>query len=168
MSENNKFSQRVMPHSRKMFAVAYRYLQNQEEAEDVVQDVLTKLWQMRDKMPPDDEELLPYLLTITRNISIDRTRQLKTVCDEVCSCIDHSSDSDIQSALENKERLRGLMELIRQLPLDQQRALKLKVLDDLSTEQIALLTGWQTDNIRQLISRARRKLKEMALTHGLL
>ncbi|MBP5345472.1 MAG: RNA polymerase subunit sigma-70, partial [Bacteroidales bacterium] len=43
MSESTEFSQRVMPLSRKMFAVAYHILQQGDEAEDVVQDIFVKL-----------------------------------------------------------------------------------------------------------------------------
>ena len=47
MSDNETFSQLVMPYTRKMWAVAYHILQRGDEAEDVVQDIMVKLWEMR-------------------------------------------------------------------------------------------------------------------------
>ena len=76
--DSKEFSQVVMPHSRRMFAVAFRFLQRPEEAEDLLQDVMMKLWQIRDSLPPD-KELLPFLLTVVRNLCLDRlrSRQIK-------------------------------------------------------------------------------------------
>lgn len=172
MSESQEFSQRIMPHSRKMFAVAYRYLQRADEAEDAVQDVLTRLWQMRDHLPPD-KELPPYVLTMTRNLCIDRIRSRQTLTeDSVWVGMEQAATDDGASAnedgVEQKDRLRQLIRLIKQLPSDQQHVIRLKAMDDLSNEQIARITGWQPDNIRQLLSRARRRLKEMAQKQGLI
>jgi RNA polymerase sigma-70 factor, ECF subfamily len=165
MSDSTKFSQQVMPYHRKMFAVAYRFLQREDEAEDAVQDVLVKLWQMREKLPPD-ETLEAYILTMTRNLCIDRIRSRHEVCDDEDGqwkeeCID-------EDLLENKDRLRLVLSFIRQLPGDQQKVLRLKVFEDLPNEQIGALLNLKQDNVRQLLSRARKRLRELAQKQGVI
>lgn len=166
------FSRQVMPHSRKMFAVAYRFLQRPEEAEDVLQDAMVKLWQNRDSLPPE-KELLPYLLTVVRNLSIDRLRSKERVDDNIeVSDITKIGIGDsplsTDDGIEEKDRLRHMLGLIDQLPSDQQKVLKLKAFDDLTTEEIAKRMNIQPENVRQLLSRARKKLRELALKQGLI
>ncbi len=165
MSDSTKFSQQVMPFHRKMFAVAYRFLQREDEAEDAVQDVLVKLWQMREKLPPN-ETLEAYILTMTRNLCIDRIRSRREVCsDEDGQWDEECMDDD---SLENKDRLRLVLAFIRQLPGDQQKVLRLKVFEDLTNEQIGALLNLKQDNVRQLLSRARKRLRELAQKQGVI
>ena len=152
-----------MPYSRKMFAVAYRFLQRADEAEDVVQDILVKLWQLRDNLPPDNK-LGPYILALTRNLSIDRIRS-RHVADEE----DFPAEEGIEDEwVENTDRLKLTLGLMKQLPDDQRKVLHLKVFEELSNEQIGNLLKLKPDNVRQLLSRARRKLKELAQKQGVI
>lgn len=172
MSESTRFSQRVMPHSRKMFAVAYRFLQRPEEAEDALQDVMVKLWQIRDTLPPD-KDLLPFLLVTVRNLCIDKLRARQTIdsnmeVSNIADIDDGESPADIDDLVEEKDRLRHLLGLIPHLPPDQQTVLKLRAIDELTTEEIAKRMNIQPENARQLLSRARKKLRELAKKQGLI
>lgn len=162
--DSKEFSQVVMPHSRRMFAVAFRYLQRPEEAEDLLQDVMMKLWQIRDNLPPD-KELLPFLLTVVRNLCLDRlrSRQIKDdTIEDVDITLDYIQPLDIDDKVEEKDRLRHLLGLINQLPPDQQKVLRLRAIDDLSTDEIAKQLNITPENVRQLLSRARKRLRDMA------
>lgn len=162
--DSKEFSQVVMPHSRRMFAVAFRFLQRPEEAEDLLQDVMMKLWQIRDSLPPDNE-LLPFLLTVVRNLCLDRlrSRQIKDdTIEDVDISLDYIQPLDIDDKVEEKDRLRHLLGLINQLPPDQQKVLRLRAIDDLSTDEIAKQLDISPENVRQLLSRARKRLRDMA------
>ena len=162
--DSKEFSQVVMPHSRRMFAVAFRFLQRPEEAEDLLQDVMVKLWQIRDSLPPD-KELLPFLLTVVRNLCLDRlrSRQIKDdTIEDVDITLDYLQPLDIDDKVEEKDRLRHLLGLINQLPPDQQKVLRLRAIDDLSTDEIAKQLDISPENVRQLLSRARKRLRDMA------
>lgn len=172
MSASTEFSQRIMPHSRRMFAVAYRYMQQPEEAEDVLQDVMLKLWQIRLQLPPDPK-LLPYLLSMVRNLCIDRLRARHTINNnmEISNIAEldiGDSPADIDDRVEEKDRLRHMLGLIAQLPPDQQEVLRLKAFDDLSTEEIAEKMNIKPETVRQHLSRGRKKLRELAQKQGLL
>lgn len=150
-----------------MFAVAYRYMQRQDEAEDVVQDVLMKLWQLREKLPPD-KQLLPFLLTVVRNQCLDRLRakENQKTNMEVGDIEQLSQDTqqpiNTDDLVEEKDRLRHLLGLMDQLPSDQQKVLRMKAIDDLETDEIAKRMNVTPENVRQLLSRARKRLRELA------
>ena len=58
--------------------------------------------------------------------------------------------------------------LEEQLAPDQQKVLRLKAFDELTTEEIAKQMSIQPENVRQLLSRARKKLRELAQKQGLI
>ncbi len=165
ISDPTEFSRAVMPHSRKMFAIAYRLLQRTDEAEDVVQDIFVKLWQMRQKLPPTGQ-LEAFVLTATRNLCIDRIRSRhETASDEDGQWTEESFDDDW---VEDTDRLKLTLQLMKQLPRDQQKVLHLKVFEDLTNDEISELLKLKPDNVRQLLSRARRRLKELAQKQGVI
>lgn len=123
-----------------------------------------KLWQIRDSLPPD-KELLPFLLTVVRNLCLDRlrSRQIKDdTIEDVDISLDYIQPLDIDDKVEEKDRLRHLLGLINQLPPDQQKVLRLRAIDDLSTDEIAKQLNITPENVRQLLSRARKRLRDMA------
>ena len=67
--------ERNRPH---MLSVARSYLKASEEAEDVVQDVLLKLWQLLDKLRIP---MGPLALVLVRNRCVDCLRRLQTTID---------------------------------------------------------------------------------------
>ena len=166
-----------------MFAVAYHILQQGDEAEDVVQDIFVKLWEMRDKMPPD-KMLEAYVLTMTRNLCIDRIRSRReTVEYNDNQGSDPSLDNpdnlqtqyegdnevcDDTDPVESRDKLQITLRLMKELPPDQEKVLRLKVFDELQNEQIAQMLNIKEDNVRQLLSRARRWLKELAIKQGVI
>ncbi len=164
-SEATEFSKTVMPYSRKIFAVAFRFLQRADEAEDVVQDIFVKLWQMREKLPPG-QQLEALMLVMTRNLCIDRIRSRRDTETPEDEFWDEEPMED--DGLEQKDQLRLALQLMKELPPDQQKVLRLKVFEDLSTEQIGELLKLKTDNVRQLLSRGRKRLKELAQKHGVI
>ncbi len=176
MSDNETFSQLVMPYTRKMWAVAYHILQRGDEAEDLVQDIMVKLWEMRDRMP-SGTMLEPYIMTMTRNLCIDRIRsrhEYQCSDEEQLEWLDLQGDgappdaADESDPVESRDRLHATLRLIAQLPPDQARVLRCKVFDELQNSQIAQLMQTTEDNVRQLLSRARRKLKELAIKQGVI
>ena len=69
------FRNDVLPLKNKLFRLALRITLNREEAEDVVQDTLMKVWNSRDKWQ-QLESIEAYSLTIARNLSLDRIKKM--------------------------------------------------------------------------------------------
>lgn len=70
------FRNDVLPLKDKLFRLALRITLNREEAEDIVQDTLIKVWNSRDKWQQIDS-IEAYSLTIARNLSLDRIKKME-------------------------------------------------------------------------------------------
>ena len=57
-----------------LFSTAYRVLNNQEAAEDVLQDVFVQIWEKAPLYDPARGKPMTWAVTLTRNKSIDRLR----------------------------------------------------------------------------------------------
>lgn len=132
-----------------LLATARRYLRNTSEAEDVVQDVLVRLWKMSDHLQPDVKNLAQVL---TRNLAIDRLRHLRP----------HEAIEGLVFAVSPEPhedpRYERIAHLISRLPDDWQAVFRLRHADGMSYEDIARLTGISVVSARQMVSRARRTL----------
>lgn len=61
-------------HARGLFSLAFRILQDQGEAEEVVQDVFAQAWRQASRYDTGRGAVVAWLLMMTRSRSIDRVR----------------------------------------------------------------------------------------------
>ena len=72
-------------HGRKVYTLAVYLLANREEAEDVTQEVLIRLWRRGHEVVP--EKIGPWLVRVTLHRGRRRLREeLKEVHDHVAAC----------------------------------------------------------------------------------
>ncbi|WP_147114779.1 sigma-70 family RNA polymerase sigma factor [Tateyamaria sp. syn59] len=74
LADRQAFDQLYAMTSGRLFAVALRMMKNRAEAEDVLQDAYVRIWQRAGSFRPGDGRSMPWLVTITRNLAIDRMR----------------------------------------------------------------------------------------------
>lgn len=74
LADRKAFDQLYAMTSGRLFAVALRMMKNRAEAEDVVQDAYIRIWQRAGSFRPGDGRSMSWLVTITRNLAIDRMR----------------------------------------------------------------------------------------------
>lgn len=156
------FKERFLPHYRRMYAVAITMLRDNDEASDAVQEAFTRLWEKRDELQNIDNAEA-YCITVTKRICIDKMRShQEQYCDymEQTSIMTNDAD-DIRIRLENQEKLKIVKSLMNNLPEQQRTVLKLRAIGECSYEEIQSLTGLSDVNVRTLLSRARRRLKEL-------
>lgn len=70
------------------------------------------------------------------------------------------SDSSPEKETEEKDPIRQIQRWIDKLPLNQQQVLRLQGMEDYSVEEIEQITGYTAGNIRVLLSRARKTIRE--------
>ncbi len=151
----------VMPHYRPMYRLAYAILGNSDDAQDAVQEAVAKLWHKRDALP-DESKALSYCLTTVRNCCADmlRMRRHVPITDDLREmCPDDMTD--LSQTIESRDTLNKVIDLAATLPEAQQEVLRLRSYGDYSLQEIAEITGTSYENARTLLSRARRRLKEL-------
>jgi RNA polymerase sigma-70 factor (ECF subfamily) len=130
-----------------LIAQARQLMGNGDEAEDVVQDVLLRLWQMVSDL---HRPILPLSRRLVRNMAIDRLRRRKPM--RVVS----DSDGSQPDETAHHERMEQTMHIVEQLPALQQTLLRLRHMEGMEMADIAQLTGTSEAAVRQALSRARR------------
>lgn len=154
------FKQLFLPCHRKLFSVAYRLMGNAQAAEDIVQETFLKLWMQRDKMEKVDNPEA-YSITVLRRIFYDKMRagHLQEVDKDVGS-LQVSSSQNISKQLEEADEYQRVRLLINHLPEPQARIMLMRDIEDRSFEEISIETGLTEVNIRSILSRARKKIRE--------
>ncbi|MBW6501046.1 MAG: sigma-70 family RNA polymerase sigma factor [Bacteroidales bacterium] len=154
------FNSIILRISRKLFRYAYRVLNNQQEAEDAVQEVCIKLWEMRDRLNQYDS-IEALSTTMIRNHSIDLLRRRKAVEYEHINTIHQypGSTPSPQEQMERKESYNIISEIIEKLPPVQCEMIRLRDIDGLTYDEISAKTNQTINNIRVILSRARKSVR---------
>ena len=154
-----EFKDRVLPLSKKLLRFASQLLQNREEAEDVLQDILLKLWQKKDELGKVDN-LEAYAMKMIRNRSLDvkdsKQRDLTTF--GMWSNLPDETDH-----LENADSAKLVKRIISLLPELQRTVIYLRDLEQLEYNEIADITGLNENAVRVNLSRARKKVRDEIL-----
>lgn len=154
------FKQLLLPLYPRLQRVALRLLGNTEDAEDMVQEVYMKLWSKRDALP-DVKEVEAYCVTLTKNMCIDRLRMAEVEKEDVDEVpIMLAETDDVEAQVERHDAVEQVKQIIETLPEHQQQVITLRDIEDCSFEEIAEQTGLTAVNIRMLLSRARRTIRE--------
>lgn len=132
-----------------LLLIANRIVGDGEEAEDVVQDALLRLWQLRKDDIRNAESMAKV---ITRNLSIDLVRRKRVMVDMDESLL------EMDEEYQNEEQVERVMNLIGQLPTMQQTVFRLRHIEGMKMEDIARIVGTTEQAVRQSISRARRAI----------
>ena len=160
----SEFKQLFLPCHRKLFSVAYRLMSNTQAAEDMVQETFLKLWMQRDKIERIDNPEA-YSITVLRRLFYDkmRTGHLQEVDKDVGS-LQVTSSKNIRRQLEAADEYQRVRQLISHLPEPQGRIMLMRDVEDRSFEEISIETGLTEVNIRSILSRARKKIREQIKT----
>lgn len=157
--DSSAFKRLLLPHYRRMYTTAITILRNSDDASDAVQEAFTRLWEKRDDLPNIDTPEA-YCVTTIKRVCIDRIRKNTLPINEVTEdTLLISDDSDIQA--DNRESLQLVTLLMNKLPEQQRQVLQLRAFNDCSLEEIESITGLTGVNVRTLLSRARRRMKEL-------
>ena len=140
-----------------LLSVARDILDSDEDAEDVVQDAMLRLWQLRDEPV---RNVRGFARIVVRNLSLSRIRRKPLTVDIGQANI--AADDDTET--ERNEQIDRMMALVDALPTMQQTVLRLRHMQDMTMADIANLIGTSEVAVRQSLSRARRSIIEQFKT----
>ena len=153
------FKNDVLPLKDKLFRLALRITLNREEAEDIVQDTLIKLWNQRDEWSAI-QNMETYSMTICRNLSLDanekKERQNISLDETVHDRPDNSRTQDEE--LMKQQQLNTVMRIIGQLPEKQRTIMQLRDIEGKSYQEIADIMSINVSDVKVNLFRARQKV----------
>ena len=137
----------------KLHHIAMRYLQNDEDAQDALQDTWLKLSDKGDV--ESSQEARNKLVAVLRNNCIDQLRKKRTVSIDSITSIDVPQCS---IDTEDIERLEHLLQ--QQLTPLQRQIFNLVTHEGCDYEQIAKRLSMTVEAVRMNMSRLRKKIRE--------
>lgn len=159
--EIEQFKTDVLPLRDKLLNYARKLTDDPSDAEDAVQEVMLKLWNIRLKL--DEYHSVEALaVKITHNVCIDvwrRKRPDTLSLDKVQ--VDGGQAVHPEYLIELKDEYRLMREIIESLPPLQQKIIRMKDVEGYETEEIAEITGCNLEAIRSNLSRARKKVRDI-------
>lgn len=154
------FRNDILPLKNILFRVALRITLNREEAEDVVQDTLIKVWNKREELDKLDS-VEAYSLRICRNLSLDRIKRHENLNSSLSDSETDSPDSARDPAEEmiRQNKLNIVTEIINSLPEIQRSCVQLRDIEEKSYKEIAKILCISEEQVKVSIFRARQAIK---------
>lgn len=143
-----------------MYDVGLRYFHSQEDAEDVAQESLLRLWKYCEKVDVS-MNVKALAMKVAKNccISMKRKKPLNPAIDNNENGVDSPIPSSNYDRLEVEEYDKLLEEVMQKILSPRERELfELRRLDGLSNEEIEARTGIKKATIQSMVSKARMKL----------
>ena len=154
-------------HTPMLFAVAWRMLGDAAEAEDVVQEAMTKAWVKAASWTPVGGGLGGWLRRIATNLCIDRQRKRAFVSDaEIPERADDSPSADV--LIDEARRQAAVAAAMQALPDRQRAAIVLTYYEGVSNAEAAAVLGIGVKALESLLVRARQGLSRSLVQMGML
>ena len=158
--EAETFKQRFLPFHPKLYRVALALVESPEDAEDILQEAYARLWSKRVSLEAVQNPEA-FAITIVRNLCLDFLRSPRSNSrSEPLEAITLPSEDSPDRQVEQRDQLRQVRRLIEELPPNQRQVIRLRGMEDCSLEEIAQITGFSDADVRTLLSRARKYIKE--------
>ncbi|GLQ36314.1 RNA polymerase sigma factor [Amylibacter marinus] len=147
--------------SAKLFGVCLRVLNNRAEAEDALQEAFIRIWQRADRFAANDYSPMTWLITLTRNLAIDRLRARKAPSEDISERGDiaDTGPTPEQAALDASERAR-IEQCLDELDDPKAGAVRGAYLMGETYDALAQKYGVPVNTMRTWLRRSLLKLRE--------
>lgn len=157
------FRNDVLPLKNKLYRLALRITLTPEDAEDVVQETMMKVWSRRQQWE-QIESMEAFCLTICRNLSLDKMRKMtgneQSLEDNEVDAPDYSHSANPEEQAIQQDRLRLVRQIIDSLPEKQRSVMQLRDFEGKSYKEIATIMNISEEQVKVNIFRARQTVKQ--------
>jgi len=156
------FHEQVFPIRHKLYRFALRITGSVHEAEDVVQEVLEKVWKTAPEQTHNVQNWEAWCMTLTRNRSLDKTRsQSLRRTAPLEGIVERKSDQiNPAQATERNDLVDRVKKMMQELPEKQKLVMHLRDIEELSYEEIAEALNISLDQVKVNLHRARKAVRE--------
>ena len=151
-------------HSRTVYALVFRIVQQPSTAEEVVQDVFLHLWRNSGQYDSTRGPFVPWLLTLARNRALDHLRlksERQRRREELSETLPQVAVAPgYEAALDEKRRAEQVWQLMSSLHPQQKRAIEMAYFEGLSHSEIAAALREPLGTVKSWIRNGLQRLKE--------
>lgn len=151
------FEDKVLPLTDRIYPMVNRMLGNPASAEDVVQEIMIKLWDQRYKIG-QHPNLKGYVFLTSRNYCLDLLKKKKPLIDSLDFQLDVLASKSNASGVEWSELNEIIKDIMKVLPSQQCEVIMMRDFDGFEFEEIAAAMDLKVEHVRVLLSRARKKV----------
>lgn len=167
MGNEDDFNTMYSFYKPKLFTIAHSYIGNKEDAEEVVHDILIKLWEKREKLTVTSN-FTGYVYRMTRNACLDYLRSKKnrlskeSTSDQQEHWLNYSALSDDASSQIISQELQSVVErAIKHLPEKCKKVFVKSRMEGMAHKEISEQMEISPKTVENHISRALRELKQV-------
>ncbi len=152
-------------HAEIAWRIAYRMLGDRQEAEDVAQEALLRLWQYADRWQSGGTGVAAWLTRVATNACLDRIRRRRFVGEDAIP--ERADESPLADAeIEADETQQAVAGCIEALPERQRAAIVLTYYEERQNRMAADILAMQLKAFESLLFRARATLRECVESKG--
>ncbi len=149
-------------YSNQLYYVALRYTGNGDDAEEIVQEVFTRIWLHRDQIKAD-LPVIPYLVKITRNLLINKAKKrLHELAYRKYSVQKHMADKNNHTEemvlFEELEQI--VVDEVEHFPPKRKKIFKMSREKGMSTREIAEQLNISVSTVENQMNTALKVLKQ--------
>lgn len=162
--ESAAFAEVYDKHVRSVYRYSLHVLRSAHEAEDVTQEVFILAWTKRRSIRLADRSLLPWLLVTSRNLSLNRVKQLQRDARRTTQSSEADARQQTHPAADEDAAGRMLRaaidDAVDDLSVTDQTLYHLCITEGLSYQQAATALGTTHGAVRNRLARLRRSLRD--------
>jgi RNA polymerase sigma factor (sigma-70 family) len=161
----NRFEDLMGPHIDHLYRLSYRFTGSREDAEDLVQDLLLKLYPRQQEIE-SIEKLRPWLARVLYRLFIDRVRQggrsvLSAVEDSEAPDDQMDQAAGIEALVEGTLTQERLLESFALLNEDQRALLALHDIEGYTLAELADVLDTPIGTLKSRLNRSRTRLRKL-------
>lgn len=150
--EINARAERLLErHGNSVLRLAYSYLHNMDDAEEILQESLIRFLQAAPSLENERHEKA-WLLRVAGNLSKNRIAYNR---------LRHADQLEETLAAEQREDLSFVWEAVKRLPASDREVIHLLYYEGFSTAEIAGILGQKEPTVRSRLMRGREKLRRV-------
>ncbi len=163
--DGSAFEELVLQHQSYAFALAFRLLCDEDDANDIVQEAFIRVWKHIDHFDTG-KKFTTWLYSIVTHLALDRLRALKRRQRVIVPQVndvrveDISDGKDTFQVQSNQELASMVRDLTEELPVKQRIVFTLRDLQDLPVEEVAEIAHMSIGSVKTNLHYARRKIRE--------
>jgi RNA polymerase sigma-70 factor (ECF subfamily) len=163
--DRDAFAEFYDRHSTLLFSVAYKILNDQTDAEDVVQETFVQIWEKAANFDPKLGKAPSWAARMVRNKSIDRIRASQRrarLAEEAGAemAIANECEATVNEAVHGHDKAKAIQTAIVTLPAEQRQAIELAYFSGLTQNEISEKLKQPLGTIKARIRRGLLKLRD--------